>query len=150
MAALHAAFRDAMSLQVLHCKEFKVWHKSTATFRSTFTDAIRACVLQLEEFKRFRNKTAEGAWGDIREQPHSFVTRVANWALDTSMGERLPVVQAEKADSISVQPAGASPPARWSSAGASTLQRTFCRAERGWKLPPQLCNILHVPHDQKT
>lgn len=62
--------------------------------------------MQLEETKLFRTKTREGSWSDVQQQRHSFTTRVANWALDDGAGDRLPVVQSEKADSISLQPAG--------------------------------------------
>ena len=62
--------------------------------------------MQLEELKLFRSKTREGGWSDLQQQRHSFATRVANWALDDGAGDRLPVVQSEKADSISLQPAG--------------------------------------------
>lgn len=62
--------------------------------------------MQLEEIKLFRTKTREGSWSDVQQQRHSFTTRVANWALDDGAGDRLPVVQSEKADSISLQPAG--------------------------------------------
>lgn len=62
--------------------------------------------MQLEEIKLFRTKTREGSWSDVQQQRHSFTTRVANWALDDGAGVRLPVVQSEQADSISMQPAG--------------------------------------------
>ena len=61
---------------------------------------------QLEQFNLFKSKNASGEWSGTQQQRRSYEVRAANWALDDGCGSRLPVVQAEKADSISLEPAG--------------------------------------------
>ncbi|KAK9826649.1 hypothetical protein WJX74_007826 [Apatococcus lobatus] len=73
---------------------------------TTTPHQVDAVVVELEELRVFRSRTREGGWSDLQHQRHSFATRVANWALDDGVGDRLPVVQSEKADSISLQAAG--------------------------------------------